>query len=104
MKKVIDGKVYNTDTAEEVGSWDNGGFPGDFNRCEEALYKTPKGAYFLYGSGGARSRWGRSVEAGNAMTSGEDIVALSETEAQTWCEEHGIDADVIAAHFRVEEA
>ena len=24
MKKIIDGKVYDTDTAKQIGAWDNG--------------------------------------------------------------------------------
>jgi hypothetical protein len=29
---------------------------------------------------------------------------MSEAEARTWCEQHEVDADTIAANFAVEEA
>src|SRR3990172_2422569 len=60
MKKVIDGKIYNTETAELLHEWDNGMYGNDFGRCEEALYRTKKGAYFIAGEGGAMSRYARS--------------------------------------------
>ena len=31
MKKVIDGKVYNTETAEHIGNWSNGYYCNDFH-------------------------------------------------------------------------
>ena len=53
MKSVIGGKSYNTDTATEICSWDNE--HTGFTQYNETIYKTAKGAYFLYGEGGAAS-------------------------------------------------
>lgn len=103
MKKVIDGKVYNTETAERVASYDNGISRRDFGFCEEDLYKTKKGAFFVHGEGGAMSRWSQP-SGSNGRCGGSDIEVLSRKEALTWCEEHGVDADTIAANFEVEEA
>jgi hypothetical protein len=102
-KKVINGKVYNTETATRVASYDNGLSHRDFGFCEEDLYKTKKGAWFLHGEGGAMSRWSRPVES-NGRCGGSGIEVLTQAEALAWCEEHGVDADVIAEHFQVEEA
>ena len=30
MKKIINGKMYNTETAKEIGSWNNGRYRSDF--------------------------------------------------------------------------
>ena len=51
MKKVINGKIYNTETATLIHQWDNGR-RGDFSSCEEDLYRTKKGAFFIHGEGG----------------------------------------------------
>jgi hypothetical protein len=102
MKKVIDGKVYNTETADVIAGWSNDLGGGDFNQCEESLYKTKKGQFFVAGSGGAMSRY--SVSCGNnSWGGGEGMELLSEAEALAWCEEHDVDADEIAKHFKVQE-
>lgn len=102
MKQVIDGLTYNTETAQEVGSWDNGLGRNDFNNCSETLYKTKNGRFFLAGEGGPMTRW--SQPAGNMTSGGSGIQALTPEEALIWCEQHGIDADTIAEHFDVEDA
>ena len=37
MKSIINGKRYDTETAQELASWDNGCNCGDFHECEETL-------------------------------------------------------------------
>jgi len=85
MIKVIDGKRYNTQTAEKIAEWDNG-FYGDFKYCEETLYRTTKGAFFLYGKGNAMSKYATPVQCGTR--GGEDITPLSDDQAQQWLEEN----------------
>ena len=100
MKKVIDGKVYNTETAEHIGNWSNGYYCNDFHYCCESLYKTKKGNYFIHGEGGAMSKY--SASHGNSCSGSSDIVLLSESEAREWAEEN-LDADEVEANFSVEE-
>lgn len=76
MKKTINRKLYNTDTAEQIASINVGEF-GDPAGYEEALYKTKKGLYFLCGKGGAESKY---VE--------EDIVAIDSKAAEAWLKEN----------------
>lgn len=102
MKKIIDGKTYNTETATLIANWDNGCYGNDFNACEESLYVSPKGTYFLAGEGGALSKYAQSVGS-NGRCGGEGMEVLSKAEALKWCEEHDVDADTIATHFEVEE-
>ena len=70
MKKSICRKVYNTDTAELIKTNNYGEF-GDPAGYQESLYKTPKGDYFVYGVGGAESKYPE-----------ENIVAIKPEEAE----------------------
>lgn len=103
MKKVIDRKVYNTETAEEIHSWDNGIYGNDFRSCSETLYKTKKGSFFLWGKGGPMSSYARHY--GNTTSGGEDIIPMTADEAIDWLESHGGE-DVIVEQFSdsIEEA
>lgn len=102
MNAVIDGKRFDTETAELIAeaSW---GHRGDFGAWWEGLHKTKSGAFFLAGRGGPRSRYARCTGQ-NEWSGGEAITPMSEKEALEWCEKHEIDADTIAEHFAVQEA
>ena len=102
MKKIINGKIYNTDTAAFIGNHQYANM-GDFHYEDTDLYRTPKGAFFVHGTGGAYSRWSKPCGS-NGMSGGHGIQALTPTEALEWCESSGIDVDVIAQYFAVEEA
>lgn len=84
MKKVIKGKMYNTETAANVGCWDNGLYCNDLYYCSETLYKKKTGEFFIYGEGGAGSRYaGRD----NDFTCyGEIIMPMSLQDAKEWAE------------------
>lgn len=90
MKKIINGKRYDTDTAERVGAWDNGHFTSDFQYCSEDLYRKRSGEYFLHGEGGALSKY--AVHSGSNSGSGEKIRPLTLAQAQEWAEAH-LDGD-----------
>lgn len=79
MKKIEEGKVYNTDTAEAVASWDNGHMTSDFQYCSEVLYRTKKGKFFLFGEGGAMSIYSGTY--GNSTGWGYKIKVFKEGEA-----------------------
>ena len=97
MKKIINGRMYDTETAEKIEEWDNGIYGNDFRSCEETLYKKTKGEYFIYGSGGALSKY--SIPCGNNSSSGScDIIPLTEDEAKIWMEEKG-DPDAYTEEF-----
>ena len=91
MKKIINNKKYDTETATVVGEWSNGGSWNDFNHCEETLYQKRTGEFFLFGEGGARTQYAERVD-NNCWSAGEDIIPLSYEDAQKWAEEH-LDAD-----------
>jgi DNA polymerase III sliding clamp (beta) subunit (PCNA family) len=96
MKKVINGKLYDTETAELIGTGgSNGRSRTDFQWCDESLYKTKNGRFFLAGYGGPMTRYSRG---------GEDIIPLTEKEALQWCEDAELHSDTIAQNFNIEEA
>ena len=103
MKKVIDGKLYNTDTATEI-SMASYGYGNDLDAWDETLYVTKNGAFFIYGSGGPASKYGRS-ERQNSMSGGSELRVVSKEDALEWCEKYVDDADEYRDYFDcIEEA
>lgn len=86
MKKIINGKLYSTETAERVGMWNNGYYTNDFNYCSEGLYRKKTGEFFLHGEGHAMSIY--ASHEGNNSGWGEQIIPLTYQEAQKWAEKH----------------
>ena len=88
MKIIQNGIVYDTDSqsAYRVARWSNGYNAGDFHRCEEELFRTKKGRWFLYGNGGALSQY--AERCGNGSCSGEAIIPYTPEQARDWLEEH----------------
>ena len=88
MKAIINGKRYDTGKAMLLGSFVSGNDTRDFSYYDEKLYKTPRsGAYFLAGSGNARSRYATDL-GGGCRGSGDQITPLTEDEAFAWAQEH----------------
>ena len=86
MKRIINGKKYDTDTAKILGS---AGYshPGDFSFWAERLYRKRTGEFFLHGIGGPMSRYARRIGP-DEWIGGEEIRPLSLEEAQKWAEEN----------------
>ena len=91
MKKVINGKLYDTEKAQRLASWENIQDVRSFSHMEETLYRKRTGEYFLHGEGEARTRYARQYES-NMWGHGEEIVPLTVQAAQEWAEEH-LDGD-----------
>ena len=99
MKKLIDSKLYDTDSAQLITSvYPNGTRDrSDFQFLKERLFQTKSGRYFIAGEGGPRTSYRQPAPAGG-MTGGEDIRAVTEAEAYEWCQEHGA-VDAALEHF-----
>ncbi len=97
MKKIINGKVYDTDTAKEQGSWGNGGTWRDFNHMEETLYRKKTGEFFLHGEGGPMTKYAQPAGQ-NSWSGGDRIMPMSYAEAREWAEEH-LEAEEYEAIF-----
>lgn len=87
MKKIINGKKYDTDTAKEIGCYSNGGNWRDFNHLEETLYRKRTGEFFLLGEGGPNTKYAERVDT-NSWSGGSRIMPMSYEEAAKWAEEH----------------
>ncbi len=92
MKRIINLKRYDTETAELVAEWSSGGSPKDFRYCSEDLYRTKNGAWFLHGEGGPLSKYAEIQEAGRSWGGGCQITPFTEEEAATWLAEHNVEA------------
>ena len=79
MKKIINGKVYDTSTAKEIGYYND----QPTGNMSEYLYRKKTGEFFV-------KRW----DAWN----GDSIQPISYEDAQSWLEEHG-SAEQYAAVF-----
>lgn len=84
MKKIIDRKIYNTETAKKVAYWSNDYGTTDFKWQSETLYCSPKGQYFLHGEGGPMSAY--AVHKGNESSGGENIKLMTEDDTMDWME------------------
>ncbi len=96
MKKIVNGKLYSTETAECVGS-DQYSNPRDFHYWCETLYRKKNGEYFLHGEGNGLSHY-RTYYSENSWGGGEEIIPMSFDAAKKWAETH-LDADEYIEEF-----
>tara|TARA_B100000902_G_C26396448_1_gene475638 strand:- start:132 stop:449 length:318 start_codon:yes stop_codon:yes gene_type:complete len=103
LKQIIDGKTYNTETAEKIGEYWNGLGSNDFGYVYEGIYKTARGNYFLAGQGGCQSKY--ATNEGNSVYFGKKIEPLYEEEIIPMLERWG-ETEAIEKHFShmIEEA
>lgn len=85
MKKVINGKKYDTDTAYEVGSYYQGNY-GDFFSFCEILYRKKTKEFFLECSGGPMSKYSEYFD--GDMCGTHILKPLTDTEAKIWAEKY----------------
>lgn len=86
MRSIINGKKYDTNTANLLLEWDNG-LRTDFRFCSECLYKKNNGEFFIAGEGGPLSKYAESCD-GGCLSEGERIVPITEMRARRWAETH----------------
>lgn len=79
MKRIIEKKVYDTETATKIATT-SFGQSNDFKSFAETLYRTAKGNYFLQYRGGPLSKYG--VNEGTAGRRGDSgIIVFTHDEA-----------------------
>jgi hypothetical protein len=81
MFKIINGLKYDTESASEIATYSYLNM-SDVRGYEETLYKTKKGAWFLYGHGGALSPYYENIPGGSC--GGSKICLLTENEVKHW--------------------
>jgi hypothetical protein len=94
MKKIIEGKRYDTDTARKIARWNNGLGYSDFHNVNETLYRTKTGRFFIYGEGGAMTDYAKSN--GNETSGSEKIIPQENEEALEWLENHDFTQEIEA--------
>lgn len=89
MKKIINGKKYNTETAQKMGERDSEHEVNDF----ESLYRKKTGEFFLHSY----------CEGGGLNGGGDQIIPLTEREAKEWAEARLEEPECEAIFGRVKE-
>ncbi|WP_427914797.1 hypothetical protein ACPWT1_07760 [Ramlibacter sp. MMS24-I3-19] len=80
MKRVIDGRTYNPDTAELIVTR----YLSEINKFdweETGLYRARSGKLFVAGEGGPRSQWREHDELDNSTSGGDGLRVVSREEA-----------------------
>lgn len=86
MRKIINGKRYDTNTAVPCGIYTCGSRGDEHSYSKvlyQILYQKRTGEFFLYGEGGSQSPYAKEATI-NHWKGGERITPLSEKEAQEW--------------------
>jgi hypothetical protein len=87
MRKIINGKSYDTETAKLIEEYSTSGLSrSDFRYYQESLYLKKTGEFFLDGEGHAMTKY-RS-QCGNSSSWGSAIIPLKLSEAKEWVENH----------------
>lgn len=86
MKAIINNRKYNTNTAKELGCIRINEGDGLYE-VEETLYQKRNREFFLYGCGGAGTKYAERVGSNN-WCSGSAIMPLSYEEAKRWAEKN----------------
>lgn len=86
MKKIINGRKYDTDTAKAIASYSNDRPCSDFRYFYETLYQKHTKEFFLYGEGGPLSKY--AEHCGQGWIGAEGIIPLTLDDAKEWVENH----------------
>lgn len=82
MKKIINGKMYNTETAKLIAHWDNNYSVSDNCYMKTNIYLKRTGEYFIHIDGNAGSRAAEYLPAYHAYTPGEKIIPTTLVEVK----------------------
>jgi hypothetical protein len=96
MKKMINGKRYDTNAAKKIAEWTSP-TKDTASKYTETLYRKRTGEFFLHGWGNEKSPYGQNVTM-NAKEPGEKIIPMNKDEAWKWAIAHA-DIEEFAKHF-----
>ena len=89
MRKVVKGKVVDTERMQKLAEVRFGNLT-DYNYVWETLFYDPESKLlYLYGRGGAASRYAEAVGV-NQWSEGEKLMKITKGLALQWLEENGI--------------
>lgn len=87
MKKIIDGKLYDTETALKIACYYSDDSPAAPTCLQETLYRKKTGEFFLHGKGGSESKYAK-LKGGKQWCGAEAIIPLTYEAAQSWAEKN----------------
>lgn len=101
MKKIINSKLYDTESSSLIAEVDNGYGVSDVHYAKYWLYKKRNGKFWLYGEGNAGSDCAEYDKAYGRWAPGTMIKPLTFEEAERWFEEYQdqIDDKVFTEEF-----
>lgn len=103
MRRIINNKVYDTETAKRVGFWSNDYLYSDLQYESESLYQKKTGEFFIYGEGGPMSSY--AVRRGVSEYAGsEKIFPATFEQAREWAEKNLTGEEYEALFGEVEES
>lgn len=104
MKRIINGKIYDTQTAELICELRTRFYRRDLPFLETALYRSPQGQYFLLGEGGPESIMWVESEGKSSWSGGQDLKLIEAEDAQQHAENANLSEDqMITAGFKITE-
>ena len=102
MRKIINGRLYDTTTATKVATYMNGDPAIDFHHFKETLFQKRNGEFFLLASGRSPAKYRAYSDDG--LYRGEDaFIPLTLEDAKRWSEDHLEVDEYIAVFGPVEE-
>lgn len=86
MKRIINGKKYDTETATPVCHYSYSN-TGDFHFVRKTLYRKKNGEFFIHGRGGAASEFAEQIDC-NTWCGGEKMFVVTEDTAREFAEKY----------------
>lgn len=112
MKKIINGKLYHTESALEIARWQRGNRNDGIHAwCIETLHRMKSGGFLLHGDVDKDTEWAwpariacDETDVHHDPVPGPDLMVLSEGEVLIWLEDRRINPDSVAEYFTFEKA
>jgi hypothetical protein len=104
MRKVLNGKIWDTSKATALCEiWTGTGIK-DFKHMDCTLFVTPRSkSFFLAGYGGGLTVFSKTLADGS-ISGSEGIVPIDADMARRLCEEQDVDVETMEKYFNIEEA
>lgn len=86
IKRIFNGKAYNTQSANLIATYEF--YPDDepYYHCDEELYQTKKGSFFIVGTGASHTMWSKKDASIGEWRTSYSVVPLAEQEVKRWLE------------------
>lgn len=98
MKKIINGKMYDTETDMAIAFYEASSNISSRYYYSERLYMTDNGEFYLHGTGGSFTQYAMVCEDGSKEP-GEDITLLPNEKAKRWVKLRYSYGLVVDPHF-----